>query len=326
MTAQLSVIFCVDQLRQRAERCLSSILAQDNSDDIEIIIVELAPVGTPPLMGSHPNIKYIHPSPVGRTFGTVRAHAVRATSAPIVAFVEEHSVVAQGWAKALIHAYELGDWAGVGSEMQTLNPNQGVSSWIEPLSYMRWYAPNKAGITDIIAGSNSSYRRDILLRYDDQLATLLEADILLQWRLKADGYTLYLEPESRMAHQNEARLSEILAGYYAWGQLFASCRIELYDYSWLAKLARGLSFPLVPFARTRQSIHVLLTKNHPSIGYILRSITILFPCHLAAALGQTRIFLFGENDETRQKFLSHETNVSRALIGQTDTPEPTPFL
>src|SRR5262245_18353145 len=74
--------------------------------------------------------------------GRAIAAGVRAATAPVVAYAEEHSYPAPDWAEALIKAHRQ-PWAVVGVAMANANPSNKVSwaslytdfgPWVEPVA------------------------------------------------------------------------------------------------------------------------------------------------------------------------------------------------
>jgi hypothetical protein len=199
---------------------------------------------------------------VGPINSTARARAigVRHASAPVVALVEDHAYPAPGWAEALINAHKEG-WAAVGPVMANANP-RSVISWANLLiEYSPWLEPAAGGMVEHLPGHNDTYKRAVLLEYGDQLETMLDAESLLHWDLRAKGHLLYLEPKARTFHQNpSAPLSLIPLRFFA-GRLFASSRARQWPL-WL-RLAYVGAAPLIPFVRVWRIVRELRKPGRP---------------------------------------------------------------
>ena len=59
----------------------------------------------------------------------------------------------------------------------------------------------------MLPGHNTSFKRDVLLAYGDELPDLLRAEIVLHTRLHRDGHRLLLEPAAKFEHINESTLA-----------------------------------------------------------------------------------------------------------------------
>jgi glycosyl transferase family 2 len=199
---------------------------------------------------------------VGTINSTARARAigVRHASAPVVALSEDHSYPAPGWAEAIINAHKDG-WAAVGPVMANANPH-GMISWANLLTeYSQWIEPATCGIADHLPGHNGSYKRDVLLKYGDQLEAMLDAESILHWDLRANGHLLYLEPRARTFHQNfSAPFSWVPLRFYG-GRLFAAARARNWPL-WQRLLYTG-SAPFIPLVRMWRIVRELRRPGRP---------------------------------------------------------------
>ena len=71
-----------------------------------------------------------------------------------------------------------------------------------------------------IAGQNSAFKRDVLLRYENQLELMLSADLVLQWKMAQEGNQLFYEPAASMAHRNENTMRSLCVGVFYWNWCF----------------------------------------------------------------------------------------------------------
>jgi GT2 family glycosyltransferase len=189
-----------------------------------------------------------------RSIAQANAAGIRQASAPVVAFVEEHSYPEPGWAEALIEAHRQ-PWAAVGPVVRNANPGSLVS-WADFLiAYGPWMDPSPAGVTDFLPGHNSSYKRAILLDYGPELDAMLESESVLHWDLQAKGYQLYLEPAAKISHLNFGLLSSWIPAQFYNGRLFAATRAR----RWLPlrRLLYTGGAPLIPVVRFRRALQQL---------------------------------------------------------------------
>ena len=305
----MSVIVMVDRQRARGERCLHSILSQSVIDNMEVLILDFAPPNVPPLRGSeHPAVRVVRLD-YTLEFGRARALGVRMARAPIVAFIEEHVVARPGWAEALVRAHQ-GGWAGVGPEIHNPTPGYGWSDTIFLTGYGAWAPPLQRGESKLLPSQNSSFKREVLLRYDAELNRLLEADILLQWRLRADGYKLLNEPEAKVEHAGETSLRTITIGFYLVMRFFAPVRAEIFHWSPVTRALRLLLTPLAPFYRTARVYLNLARRRSPYFGKALAGVWIVFVANIGGAAGEAVGLLKGVPMHDR-RFLIHEMNTER---------------
>jgi glycosyltransferase involved in cell wall biosynthesis len=158
-----------------------------------------------------------------RSTAEARAAGVREASAEVVAFLEDHSYPAPGWAEALIEAHRQ-PWAAVGPVIANATPDSMISWANAFLGSNHYLEPASAGVVDDLPGRNSSYKRAILLDYGPELGAMLETETVLHWDLRARGYQLYLEPAARTSHRYFTLLSSLMREQWHVGRLFAASR------------------------------------------------------------------------------------------------------
>ena len=100
--------------------------------------------------------------------GVAAASGVRASRAPIVGFVENHSFPAPGWAEALLRAHE-GPWAVVGPAVENANPVTRTSAVNFAVTYGPWSGRREAGEVELLPFHNSAYKRAWLDGFGDRL-------------------------------------------------------------------------------------------------------------------------------------------------------------
>lgn len=177
-----------------------------------------------------------------------RAAGTRLASAPLVAFVEDHSYPEPDWAEALIGVHRQ-PWAAVGPVIGNANPTS-ILSWANLLiEYAPWLEPAPAGMIDHLPGHNSAYKRTVLLDYGPELEAMLEAETVLHWDLRARGYRLYLEPKAKTHHVNFSLLLPCLPLRFHCGRLFAAARARNGRWSPLRRVLYAGGAPLIPVVR-----------------------------------------------------------------------------
>ena len=79
------------------------------------------------------------------------------------------------WAESLLYAHRK-EWACVGPVVNNGNPRSLISWTNLVIEYGEWLAPAASKVVTHLPGHNSSYKRDILLRYGDELSTWFESE------------------------------------------------------------------------------------------------------------------------------------------------------
>jgi hypothetical protein len=284
----LSVVLIVDAQRERGGWALAAVLSQKLSGRLEVLLFDFGHAEHPPLAGSdHRDVRVI-PARRGTGCGETMAAAVSATRAPVIAFIEEHVVVLEGWAEAIQRAHE-GPWAAVCAEVHPGDTADAVSRRIELVSRNVWSAPAHRGDTPVLRWRNVSYKRNVLLGYQPHLRRLLESEDALFRRLRADGHRLAVEPDARIVHAHESSWSNFLAGSVQASRLATAAALEVGGRrlpstvrAVVAALAGPVRWPFVLLRRTRNlpDSDVWLPVLYASWPYVLQ----YYLCVAVAAL------------------------------------------
>jgi hypothetical protein len=256
----LSVIVVTPDNYGTVRQSIRHLNAQKERERIEVILV--APSRIAVEENDLTDFYRVRIIEVGHMLSTARARAagVRAASAEIVAFVEDHAFPAPGWAGALIRAHEK-NWAAVGPVMANANPRTLIS-WINlAIEYSYWLEPMAPAEAEHLPGHNCSYKRPALLGYGDQLEEMMDAESVLHWDLRAKGLRLAVEPGARTFHQNFSKLLPSIVLRFHGGRLFASSRARHWPI-WRSILFTGAS-PLIPSIRLARIVRELRREGRP---------------------------------------------------------------
>lgn len=261
MNAALSVVVITPDRFATIGKTLRHLEAQNVAAQLEILIV--APsrglaLDESCLRHFH-SYSIVETGPITST-AKARAAGVRAASAPIVAFAEDHSYPGPGWAEALIKRHQE-NWAAVGPAIANANPRT-VTSWANLLiEYSEWLDPSSSGEREHLPGHNSSYKRSLLLEYGNRLDQMLDAESILHWDLRRKGHRLYLDGAARTFHENFSRLLPCLTLRFNGGRLFAAARSHTWPMWRRAMFALGS--PLIPLLRFVRITRELFRKGRP---------------------------------------------------------------
>jgi len=176
--------------------------------------------------------------------------------APIVVFCEDHSFPEANWAETLIDAHR-GDYAAVAPAIENGNPDT-VISWANfALTFLEWFAPDTSREVEYAPGHNTSYKRDVLARYGDELAARLNPERVLHYDLRARGEKIFLDARTSTRHYNISLLAGYIAHSWHGGRLFGASRSQAW--STAHKLMYTIASPLIPFIRILRILRLLDT-------------------------------------------------------------------
>ena len=223
------------------------------------------------------------------------AAGVRAATAPFVVFTEDHCFPAPGWAEALLGAYD-DRTAAVGPVVAHAN-RSGAVAWADYLlGYGPWVDPTPRGEVEYLPGHNSSYRRAAILPYEPHLDSWLDAESVLHWDLRKQGWRLVLEPAARTHHFSFSRARSWLAASFFQARAFAGRRVE--DEG-LAKRAFYLAaVPLIPLVRLSRCLRD--SRRAAAGPGLLRALPALASGLAVSALGEAAGYALGAGGAPRR--------------------------
>lgn len=306
----LSVILVIGSQRERERLALQSLLEQSAIDRMEILLYDLGPPDCPPIPGSdHPRVRFTRGTQED-LLGEIRAKGIRVARAPVICFMEEHCEMLPGSADAFIRAHE-GPWVAVGGSFTNANPDSGRSNQAFRMNYGIYLRPQRdRGRTNLVAGQNSTFKRDVLLRYNEQLEALLNADLVLQWQMLRDGYEFFHEPAAKIAHRNENTFRSLVTGVFYWNWCFSHMRARFFAWSLPRRTAWILLTPLIPWVRlARLFVWVPRFGFSPFLTFLADIPFIVGISHFAAA-GQVA-GLLNKLDKGARLFSHFEMNEPR---------------
>ncbi len=244
----LSAIMVTPDRFETLLQTLRHLRAQTAAAQMEIVIVapSAARLGLDERLLAPFHSYQVVEADTARSTAAARAAGVRAASARVVAMTEDHSFPVRGWAAALIERHRE-PWTVVGPAVLNGNP-LSLLSWVNLLiEHGPWVAPVESGAREHVAPHNSSYKRDALLAYGNELDALIEAETVLQWDLRARGHAIFLEANARTRHFNVSRLGAWLPLRFNVGRMFACARAR----RWTARrrVAYALAAPVMPIVR-----------------------------------------------------------------------------
>ena len=183
-----------------------------------------------------------------RILTEAKVATVAESSAPIVAFAEDHCYPEPGWAEALIAAHRK-EHAAVGPLMRNANPATALSWTGLFLHYGCCIQPVLSGPCTNLPWHNTSYKRRLLLDYGSELASMLMVEGILFDDLRAKGHTLQLEPAAQTNHVNISIFSSWILHAFWGGRLFGAMRARKKKWPVWKRLICIAGSPLIPVMR-----------------------------------------------------------------------------
>jgi hypothetical protein len=282
----LTVVVFLFTSRPHLVRCLEALAQQRTEGRIDILLPYDDTLADPAdLAARFPSVRMLA-QPGRRTPPQLRAAAVMASNAPVIAFLEDHCVPGRDWCARVLETHKQSYAAVGGSVDKGFPPGRTTDTalnWAIYLTdYSRYMPPIPAGPTHALTDCNVSYKREeldsIREHWDGELHENIVNGILAE-----RGRTLWLDPDMVVYEQRDLTIGSALRDRYSFGRLFASTRVRGAPVGRrLAMAAAALLMPPVLVARVRRNLAVRGRYRDQ------------FPRCLPALLFVTSAWMFGE--------------------------------
>lgn len=252
---EMSVVIVTPDDYQVIRRTIRHLNAQTVKDRLEIVIgapsrAQLGLIESD-LEGFH-SYKVVEVGEI-RILTDAKVATVAESSAPIVAFAEDHCYPEPGWAEALIATHRRG-YAAVGPLMRNANPATSLSWAGLFLHYGCCIQPVHSGHCTNLPWHNTSYKRRLLLEYGSELSSMLIVEGILFDDLRAKGNTLHLEPAAQTNHVNISIFSSWVRHAFWGGRLFGAMRARKNKWPVWRRLIYIGGSPLIPVMRFYKTV------------------------------------------------------------------------
>jgi hypothetical protein len=287
----LSVVVVTPGGFDTVRKTVAHLRAQSVCDRMEVVVVapdreRLGPVGE--ALDGFWGHQIVESGPITTT-GRGLVVGYRATTAPVIGYVEEHSYPQPGWAEALIEAHK-GPWAGVGVSLGNANP-QTMVSWamlfLDFASSIELVEPEEV---TALPSHHTFYKREAILGYGEELHQLLEVEAVLQSALVSRGERLYMTSAARQLHVNVSRIPSMLKSQFYGGLQYAPLRIREEGFSIARRLGYAAAAPLIVVVQLRRILgHVARAGRAREL--LPRMLPMLLMGLVAEQLGETAGYL-----------------------------------
>lgn len=244
-SADLTVIICSLNGAAGVDRCLRALTRQTIRSRLEIVLVDDGSTDDTSEVGRIHGVQVVR-HPVNRGLAAARNSGLNASSAPLVAFLDDDCEPDPEWARQLISGYGEGV-AGVGGPVLPTAPGGFMLGYLkrnnpltpleltlaksEKIAYRfylylkrQWASTDESGRRDVYAfvGANMSFRRQALIdvgRFDERFRFgCEEGDLCLALTRAFPSSRLVFTPGARVVHHFEPSLRDTLRRSRAYGR------------------------------------------------------------------------------------------------------------
>jgi hypothetical protein len=296
MTAPaLSVILLAPNDSTRIQKTIWHLRAQTRVSEIELLIVTPNAAQIESAFARQQEFYAVKIVTVDANAPTnvARARGVYTSTAPIIAFAEDHAFPSPNWADALLAAHEK-PYAAVSVQMHNANPSS-ISRADMLMSFSNWIAPAVRGEMPMLPGHNTSYKREILYAYGEQLSEILNSEAVMHQDLTRRNHKLFLETRASIRHLNFALWLPFLRHKFLGGRSFAAIRANTQNWTWTQRLlyaCGGGAIPLLRFWRMVPDLKRTGALQTLDFTFIAALTTGL----IVHAFGEVIGYLFGEGN------------------------------
>ncbi|MBC8136094.1 MAG: hypothetical protein H8F28_09435 [Fibrella sp.] len=325
-TPEIAAIVLVPHTYKSIAQLMRHLRAQTVADRMEIVFVapdvrELNPPDDE--ISCFAAVRAVSPGEPFRSSASARVPGVRAATAPVVALTEEHSLPEADWAANILAAYASGEWAAVGPGIVNANPDSAISWANFLLEYGQWSDPVPAGETEHLPGHNCTYRREMLLGYGDNLGTMLEAESLIHWDLRARGHRICMHPAARTRHWNYSVTWGWIPLRFLGGKLFAGYRSRQLGWPLGKRMMYLFGSPLIPLVRLRRIVAESNLPGRPQKAQLARIMPVLLFALVVDAMGEAAGYLAGPG-RSQDQLATSEFNRRHELNARDQMREDAP--
>lgn len=235
--------------------------------------------------------------------GEAAAPGVLAARAPVVALVENHVYLDRRWAEIVLDAHR-GPSTGVTVRLGIANPDRFWARVSSFMDYGDWIGRRGSGETTALPWHNSSYKREALAAFGDEIFQLLEPECLLQERLKDEGHRFFVDDRASIGHLASSTARSALLSALGYGREFAITRRG--EWSIGRRLLYAVAWPVFPFIRAFK-----LRSQFKQYGRVYPVVPLMpgiFSLLVATSFGECLGYLGGMG-RSRAFLLSHDLHL-----------------
>ena len=241
---RVSVVVAARTHPSTAAQTLDSLAAQALAGDIEVIVAD-GSIGQDPeaLLRRFPQARHV--SVPGGNLPALKAAAMRAARADVVAVIDPADAAEPGWIDEMLAALSEPGVSAVGGTVLLANPGSAANTAAYLFEYGAFNPPIEAGVTEgDLPGNNVAYRRR---EVTEECADILAADgffkPFVHQRLRALGGRLVIRPAMRVRHLTSYSFVAFGMRRFHYGRCFGALRVQRAPIA--RKLYYRVSAPLI---------------------------------------------------------------------------------
>lgn len=202
-------------------------------------------------------VKVVYDGRLSESIPRLRHRGIRASTAPIVAIIEDHVAVESGWARTILQKMDDRSVSAVGGRVES-----GRGGWLNTgvflADYARYIGPVAEGPYADLPGNNVAYRREALLEYADALADG-KWESWVNEALAAAGHRMISTNDMVVSHIKGFSLDEVITQRWHFARAYAGMRNA--DLGLAKRAVYGAGSTILPLLLTWRATRLFLAKN-----------------------------------------------------------------
>jgi hypothetical protein len=306
---RLSVALVAGPCRRRAQAALDA-FGRQTLVEMEVLLFDSRPEASPLAKPPGLDVREVRRDfPGGQP--EARSAAVQMARAPALAFVEDHCVVAPGWAAAVAEAFETGPWGVVGYTFRNADDSRWGARGCHAAVYAPWMAPAEDAEVRGVATNNLAFRTEIVRRLGPVFERMISPDAMLQQHLLRQGVRFFLAGRAECTHENLWQLGCIAAVSAAHGRALAARRIEVWQWGWPRRLFYAAAVPVgAPLLRFWRLFAGAASRPRRWLP-VLESLPVAAVTYVAGACGEAFGYLWAD-DRAVARLEAYELELDRS--------------
>jgi hypothetical protein len=254
----LSVVIAAVNGPELLRRTLSAIDVLPERSQVEVVVVATEAISAEYQKElSAKGVLVVAGGELSESIPRLRHRGIMASTAPLVAIIEDHVEVEARWATTILNVMTDESISAVGGCVES-----GRSGWLNTgvflADYARYIGPVAEGPYTDLPGNNVAYRRDALLPHAGALAEG-KWESWVNDRLAADGQKLVSTNAMIVRHIKGFSLDEVITQRWYFGRSYAGMRNG--DLGIAKRAIYGAGSAILPLLLTWRATRLILSKN-----------------------------------------------------------------
>ncbi len=292
---RLSIVIAAFNDISSLERCLSSLNAQTDEEDIEVIVASNYDQGTKEMIEKQfPRVKHLS-LPADTTVPELRTQGISHSSGGIVAITEDHFIFDPNWCSEVMEAHEL-PYGAIGGSVENASCERLLDWAYYFYDYGKYMRPIVPRVIDSLSGANVSYKRSALAQVENSYHSAF-FETFIHEELKKRGHSLYIIPSAVVYHNKSYVTKDVLIQPFHQGRSFGGMRIS--NTALFKRFAFIVGALLLPIILPFRVVSGIWRKGR-HMRELLLSLPYLLLFTLSWSVGEFWGYLFGEGSSSRR--------------------------